>query len=446
MLGETEISSWDESRHGVSAMEMIESGNYLVNTHMGSPDYWNAKPPLAFAPMVAGFKVFGFTSLGLRFFSALAVLISFIAVTFYCLQAHGTRMAIYVAALLATSRLLINDHGARTGDADALYILLYTLCFLLIISSRKSCAKFYLASFIAGLAFLTKSFHAGTLCFTIFVVFLMDNPISISTFKRGLACIACALLPVGLWMLLRYQYDGTAFFEKMLFGDLIIRSTQVLEGHTGPPYYYLNRIYFNFQPWFLGLFVLAGGLFVFRKHLNADVPPISRKFFYKLLVIIFIPLTANSIAASKLSWYLYGIYPAISLMLAVILIYIRHKINFSKGPVIAFNVILLVCFIGSEALVVAEINKKAKPRGMVQYTMKTLAKEKPGVDYILFVLPPRRDNIFARFQLPWKPADSLAARMYGNFTLNYGSKELYDLHEGKNKILLDQAQIVERVD
>ena len=68
MLGETEISSWDESRHGVSAMEMIESGNYLVNTHMGSPDYWNAKPPLAFAPMVAGFKVFGFTPLGVALF------------------------------------------------------------------------------------------------------------------------------------------------------------------------------------------------------------------------------------------------------------------------------------------------------------------------------------------------------------------------------------------
>ena len=43
-LGIKAIDSWDEARHGISAYEMIQQGNYLVNTFMGEADYWNVKP------------------------------------------------------------------------------------------------------------------------------------------------------------------------------------------------------------------------------------------------------------------------------------------------------------------------------------------------------------------------------------------------------------------
>lgn len=45
-LGIGAIDSWDEARHGISAYEMMQRGDWLVNTFCGEADYWNVKPPL----------------------------------------------------------------------------------------------------------------------------------------------------------------------------------------------------------------------------------------------------------------------------------------------------------------------------------------------------------------------------------------------------------------
>ena len=75
-LGIGAIDSWDEARHGISAYEMIQSGNYLVNTFAGEADYWNVKPSLSFLTVAAGFSLFGYTAMGLRFFSALSYVLT----------------------------------------------------------------------------------------------------------------------------------------------------------------------------------------------------------------------------------------------------------------------------------------------------------------------------------------------------------------------------------
>ena len=51
------VSSWDEARHGISAYEMMQNGNYIVNTFGYEPDYWNLKPPLSFYGIILGFKL-----------------------------------------------------------------------------------------------------------------------------------------------------------------------------------------------------------------------------------------------------------------------------------------------------------------------------------------------------------------------------------------------------
>ena len=58
-LGSSRIHSWDEARHGVSACEMLESGNYIVNTYSFRPDYWNVKPVLSFYNNMLGMAIFG---------------------------------------------------------------------------------------------------------------------------------------------------------------------------------------------------------------------------------------------------------------------------------------------------------------------------------------------------------------------------------------------------
>ena len=64
------VNSWDEARHGVNAYEMMQNGNYIVNTYGYETDYWNYKPPFSFYGVMAGYKLFGYSVFGMRFYSA----------------------------------------------------------------------------------------------------------------------------------------------------------------------------------------------------------------------------------------------------------------------------------------------------------------------------------------------------------------------------------------
>ena len=72
-LGRERIRSWDEARHGVSSCEMMESGNYIVNTYNYSADYWNVKPVLSFYNNIIGMKLFGRNIFGFRFSTSVSM-------------------------------------------------------------------------------------------------------------------------------------------------------------------------------------------------------------------------------------------------------------------------------------------------------------------------------------------------------------------------------------
>ena len=57
ILGKMPIQTWDEGIYGLSGYEMVQSGNYLINTVRGAPDYWNLKPVLSSAPAVLGLRM-----------------------------------------------------------------------------------------------------------------------------------------------------------------------------------------------------------------------------------------------------------------------------------------------------------------------------------------------------------------------------------------------------
>ena len=70
------VDSWDEARHGVNAYEMIQNGDYIRHTYNYQVDDWNLKPSISYWAIVLGFRLFGYSVWGLRFFSALAYLLT----------------------------------------------------------------------------------------------------------------------------------------------------------------------------------------------------------------------------------------------------------------------------------------------------------------------------------------------------------------------------------
>ena len=44
------VAQWDESLYASSAVEMVNSGDWVTTTYHGRPDYYNSKPPLNTCP------------------------------------------------------------------------------------------------------------------------------------------------------------------------------------------------------------------------------------------------------------------------------------------------------------------------------------------------------------------------------------------------------------
>ena len=113
-LGIGAIDSWDEARHGISAYEMLQRGNYLVNTFQGAPDYWNVKPPLSFLTILAGFSLFGYTAVGLRAFSALFYLLTAVCTGLFA-RRYGRLASLLTMAFLTANYFPFKAHLVRAG-------------------------------------------------------------------------------------------------------------------------------------------------------------------------------------------------------------------------------------------------------------------------------------------------------------------------------------------
>ena len=95
-LSYDELKSFDEARHGVSAYEMLQTGEPIVTTYAYSPDYWNLKPPLSEWLIALGYKLFGYNALGIRFYSAFSIFLAALLCALYLWKRHNALASIFV--------------------------------------------------------------------------------------------------------------------------------------------------------------------------------------------------------------------------------------------------------------------------------------------------------------------------------------------------------------
>ena len=58
-------------------------------------------------------------------------------------------------------------------------------------------------------------------------------------------------VPVGAWMLARYQLDGWAFLGRLFWFDFVARTATALEGHAHGPLFYLDILQKHHYDWLL---------------------------------------------------------------------------------------------------------------------------------------------------------------------------------------------------
>lgn len=347
-LGIRYIDSWDEARHGISAYEMMQSGNYLVNTYLGEPDYWNLKPPLSFYTVIAGFSIFGYNAVGLRFFSALAYLLACICTGLYA-RRFGKLASLLTMAFLTANYFPFKAHLVRAGDADSLYLLLFTLAMLAMLKIRENQRWLYVCGFLFSLAFLTKSFHALMIAAAGGLFLLLTGELKRMKPKTWLLFLLSALLPILLWGALRFSYDGLTFFTNMFQTDVAGRTAAGgTEGHGFPFTFYLTSIFWNFDyiyGW-QSLCLLIGCGFFLVRHLSrkggisdSDTDSrIDRSDILGIALWLLVPLLGFSAVSTKLMWYVYPCTVPLSLACGILF---NQLITNKKTPALLAGVCIL---------------------------------------------------------------------------------------------------------
>lgn len=313
------VSSWDEARHGISAYEMMQNGNYIVNTFGYEPDYWNLKPPLSFYGIILGFKLFGYSVMGLRFYSACSYLITCIAVGLYLKKYHKLTSLIGMC-FLCCNYMVLGFHCARSGDADALFLMFFVLAMLAMLEVPKKHWNLYACGFCFACAFLSKSFHSGVIVAIGGLYLVFTGEIVKIKPKEWVGFVLSFLIPMGIWFVSRYSQDGMLFFQEMVFTDLLSRSSSASEGHSGNFLFYYHAYFEDFgkiYPYLLSVAVCGTLGYGIKALVKRTLPTEQRKEVIGYGLWLIVPFLFFSAVSTKLIWYGYPIFIPLSIIAAV---------------------------------------------------------------------------------------------------------------------------------
>lgn len=300
-LGDYDLVPWDELRHGLNAYEMLKKNNYLVNYASGEIDYWNVKPPLHFYFVMLGYKIFGYNPLGLRFFSALAYLILVSIIALFLKKKTNQYVSLISIIIFSVSVSFFYHHFVRTGDADSLYILFIGIALISLTLSNKNTNWLHLTGLMFALAFLTKSWHTIVLIPIIFFYWLWTKMYKSMKWWQYLTCCLCAIIPILIWAIARFNFDSFTFFKKMFWYDLFDRTTTVIDNYytnNYPTYYIVSLNQNPIQFICLILFLINLTIKIFKKQKLTDIDKLCLISFFSIFILF-------TIAQTKHVWYIY---------------------------------------------------------------------------------------------------------------------------------------------
>ena len=139
---------------------------------------------------------------------------------------------------------MLGFHCARSGDADAIFLMFFVISMLAMLNVQKKHWNLYICGFCFACAFLSKSFHAGVIVAIGGLYLVLTGEIVKIKFKEWIGFILSFVIPLGIWFVARYTQDGMDFFTEMVMTDLLSRSSSASEGHAGGFWFYFDA-YFN---------------------------------------------------------------------------------------------------------------------------------------------------------------------------------------------------------
>ena len=422
------VDPWDEARHGVNAYEMYKDGNLIRSTYLYDTDYYNLKPPLSMWCIMASFAVLGTNVFALRAYSALCYVILSIVTGCFVRKSYGRLEALFTLGFLAANTTPFIAHMIRAGDADSLYVLLFTLAMLAMLHIEKNQKYLYACGLFFALAFLTKSFHAGVIVVIGGLFLLITGELKKMSLRTWGLFLGSFMIPIGCWAVPRLFLDGMDFFRQMFYTDVLGRSGEGFGSVEGTFTYYLE--YYlgiagaNFKTvsgsgtvYCLAVLICGAGALYYNRMFTKK----NYKKMIGYLLWIFVPLLAFSAVRTKLLWYMYPVFIPLFMAAGIVtgkLVKDKQISGFVRGITAVF-VIAGICYFSRD--VYRQINEKINNQQSAlefQSLVRNAAEEvKKTKAYVLY----------DKEQSVWNQQDVFVAEAYGDYecvNLEGGTMEL----------------------
>lgn len=305
-LGGVALRDWDEGTVAQVAREMFQSGHlegWIFPRLWGSP-YWN-KPPLVHSLIALVYHWVGVQEWSTRlpgaFLSASAVPLLYQVAR----ELFPLRLTALMGSGVYLTLLPVVRHG-RLAMLDGVVVFFFLILLLGALRSRRDQRwSLGMGLGLAGMG-LTKGLLA-LLLLTILLVFIaLDTPRLFRTPFWWLG-LGIGIVPILGWYGLQGLHWGWSALGVGLGDQGVDRVWTVVERNSGPPWYYLLELLKYTWPW--GLFLPWG---IRQLWHDRDLS------WAKLLWIWGAGyLGAISLMGTKLPWYLFPLYPALALIIAV---------------------------------------------------------------------------------------------------------------------------------
>ncbi len=329
-LGNGSLASWDEGIYASVAKGIVQSGDWLKLTLGGEP--WADKPPLGIWITAFFYKLFGINEFSARLFSALCG-IGTVMVTYLLGRKLLNRWTGFLGALV----LLSSSHFlrfARFGmlDAPLTFFLSLSLYWFWLGHERNRYLIF--SGITLGLAIMTKGFAALLAFPVIWIYCWWADELGIltrSSYWIGVMIAVAIALPWNLYELLA---NREVFMQDVVMKHLFVRTQTALDGHGGNLYFYVRTLVNKYHPWIL-VGVVSAPFFLFKA-----VKDREREIIF-LSVWMFFIFGVVTLIRTKLPWYIFPVYPALSLSVAYFLarMFKEEQVNFIRGLFIVIMIL-----------------------------------------------------------------------------------------------------------
>jgi len=325
----------DEPRFALVAREMIETGNFVMPHRNNRP--YPDKPPLLFWA-IAGFSTItgGVNSVSALLPSALSLALSILLVFLIAKQLTKNDNISFLAAVVFATAFKPYWQGTHAQIDMLLSCLVYgSIYFVLKYFEDKKVKNLYLFYFLMGLAVLAKGpvgfiIPLGTVL--LYRYFKGESVKEVLNFKG----ILIMLLVVGVWLTLLIIQSVTngeiEYLKNILFKQTVVRYAKSWH-HKQPFYYFFKVVLYDFFPW--SPFLIA-----------YFVKQIKEKEYFKKDLFVFVwflfTILFFSIPSGKRGLYILPMYPAMAVMVGILIYKEKLKSLYLVIPSIVVGVIYLL--------------------------------------------------------------------------------------------------------